>query len=318
MGDMASGIRSWLVFFAIGAGLASVLTAQEVQVRPNVLFISIDDLRPELGCYGQSQILSPNIDRLAAEGMLFSRTYCQAPVCGASRASLLTGLRPTATRFKTFKTYAQTDAPGAVSLPESFKMAGYYTISNGKIFHKQDDMEAQSWSEPAWRPDILGRKFLDPKSKKLTKMLSAGRKRGPFFEAADVPDNAYYDGQVAEKTLADLARLKKMDKPFFLACGFVRPHLPLYAPKKYWDLYEHDKISAAKNCYAPNDAPLSLSGSGEIHDFGHRGLTFYSTEFHRSARHAYYACVSYVDAQVGMILQALDDLELRENTIVVL
>jgi len=143
------------------------------------------------------------------------------------------------------------------------------------------------------------------------------KNRGPFFEAPDVPDNTYIDGQTCEKTIKDMHRLAKMDKPFFLACGFVRPHLPFYAPKKYWDLYDRETIAIATNRYTPKNAPRSLTGSGEVHSYHDRDIKYNSKEFHKIARHGYYACVSYADALVGKLLETLDELELRDNTIVV-
>ncbi|MCP4411896.1 MAG: sulfatase, partial [Gammaproteobacteria bacterium] len=140
----------------------------------------------------------------------------------------------------------------------------------------------------------------------------------PIFESADVPDNAYGDGMVADKTIEDLKRMKESDKPFFLACGFSKPHLPFYAPKKYWDMYDPEKIAVADNQYRPENAPESLVGSREIHYYHSRNIEYNSDEWHRKMRHGYYACVSYVDAQVGRVLQTLDELGLRENTIIIL
>lgn len=283
--------------------------------QPNVVFIAIDDLRPELGCYGHAQIKSPNIDKLAAQGTVFQRAYCQVAVCGASRASLLTGLRPTPKRFLTYKTYAEQDAPGAITLPEEFRNNGYWCISNGKVFHHADDTADRSWSEPAWKPTSNGLTTRHPESQAMT---GGTKNRGPVFEAADVPDNAYPDGQIADKTIQDLKRMKAAGKPFFLACGFLNPHLPLYAPQKYWDMYDRDAIAVADNQYRPANAPQALRGSDEIHSYHNRNIPFNSDAWHRSCRHGYYACVSYVDAQVGAVLDALDDLGLRENTIVIL
>jgi len=288
---------------------------QPVAERPNVLFIAVDDLRPELGCYGNEWIKSPNIDKLAARGMRFNRAHCQVPTCGASRASLLTGLRPTTERFKSFDTFAENDAPGAMTLPEEFKKNGYHCISNGKVFHHPEDTADRSWSEPPWRPGMSGLDALDPASKN---MIGGRKQRGPVFEAPDVPDNAYRDGQVADKAIKDLKRMKDAGKPFFLACGFWKPHLPFYAPKKYWDLYDPEKIVLADNQCMPKNAPKSLRGSGEIRSYHDRGMKYNSEEWHRNLRHGYYACVSYIDAQVGRVLQTLDELGLRENTIVVL
>jgi iduronate 2-sulfatase len=287
-------IKSILPALAIGAIGSNAVAAD----KPNVLFLAIDDLRPELKCYGSSQVNTPNIDKLASEGITFSRAYCQVPVCGASRASLLTGILPTSQRFLNFSTKAETDAPNAVTLPEAFKNAGYTTISNGKIFHHKDDCEKRSWSEPAWRPENSYRQSFDPET---TRRLSK-RKRGRIFESPDVPENSYPDGKIADKTIKDLQMLKKKGKPFFLACGFVRPHLPFYAPKKYWDLYKREEIKIADNRYRPENAPEALRGSGEFRSYHLADFEVNSVPFHRMMRHGYKASVSYVDKLVGDVL----------------
>lgn len=283
--------------------------------RPNILFIAVDDLRPLLGCYGDQQVKSPNIDELAALGTVFKRAYCQVAVCGASRASLLTGLRPTPTRFLNYKSYAEKEAPGAMTLPEELRKSGYHCISNGKIFHHREDTADRSWSEEPWKASIGGATTLAPESKK---MRGGTKNRGPIFESPDVPDNAYPDGMIADKTIDDLRRVSKQEKPFFLACGFLKPHLPFYAPKKYWDMYDRDKIKLAENQYRPKNAPKPLKGSTEIHSYHDRNIEYNSQQWHRDCRHGYFACVSYIDAQVGRVQDALDDLGLRDNTIVIL
>jgi iduronate 2-sulfatase len=288
---------------------------EAAQQPPNILFIAVDDLRTELNCYGDDHIISPNIDRLAREGLLFSRAYCQVPVCGASRASLLSGLRPNNNRFWDYMSHVDEDAPGTITLPQVFRENGYYTVSNGKIFHGTEDSNERSWTEPAWKPDQDGRKMLDPESGNF---IGGLRNRGPFFESPDVPDNAYVDGQIAEKTISDLKRLSKKEEPFFLAVGFIKPHLPFYAPKKYWDLYDPEAIDIAENRDRPLNAPESLKASEEILYYHDRDIEYNSDAFHRVARHGYYACVSYVDAQIGKVMATLDSLDLHENTIVVL
>ena len=302
--------KSLLPFFAF-----CLLGSSPVYAKPNILFIAIDDLRPELGCFGGKEVRSPHIDKLATGGMIFTRAYCQVPVCGASRASLMTGLRPTKKRFLKFDTYAEKDAHGAMTLPEEFKRNGYHCLSNGKVFHHKDDTAKRSWSEAPWKPSLGGASFLDPKSKS---MIGGRKKRGPVLEAPEVADNAYPDGQIADKTIADLKRMKKSGKPFFLACGFQKPHLPFYAPKKYWDLYDRASLELADNRERPKDAPSALRGSGEIHNYHDRGMKYNSEEWHRACLHGYYACVSYVDAQIGKIMKTLNDLDLRKNTIIVL
>ncbi len=283
--------------------------------RLNVLFIAVDDLRTELNCYGSKHIQSPNIDALAREGLTFMRAYCQVPVCGASRASLLSGLRPTNDRFWDFDAQVDEDAVGVTTLPQIFRESGYYTVSNGKIFHGTKDANERSWSESAWMPEAGGRQFLDPES---ANFIGGQRERGPFFESPDVPDNAYIDGQIAEKTMDDLRRLSQKDEPFFLAAGFIKPHLPFYAPKKYWDLYVQDEIEIASNRDRPVNAPGALRSSQEVLFYHGKNIEYNSDEFHRVARHGYYACVSYIDALVGEVISTLDSLGLRENTVIIL
>ena len=283
---------------------------------PNVLFIMVDDLRPELNSFGKTQIISPSIDQLAREGFTFNRAYCQNPVCGASRASILSGLRPTSKRFWDYNSQVDEDAPGTITLPQIFKENGYYTLSNGKVFHTISDSNERSWSEPAWRVDGQnGRGMLDEDSKNY---IGGTRNRGPFFEGPEVPDNAYPDGKILEKSVADLQRLSQMEQPFFFAVGFIKPHLPFYAPKKYWDLYSRDSIQIADNRERPMNSPDELHGSKEIGFYHDRDIPYNSDEFHKIARHGYFACVSYVDAMIGRLLDALDELGLKENTIVVM
>ncbi|MHC4555841.1 MAG: sulfatase [Planctomycetota bacterium] len=285
--------------------------------KPNVLFIAVDDLRPQLGCYGHKQMISPNIDRLASGGVTFLRSYCQVPVCGASRASLMTGVRPTANRFLGYNTWAQKDLPGALSIAKHFRNNGYHTISNGKIFHHRTDC-LDGWGEEPWRPKGAWRNYLLEENIKLAEKTSA--RKGPAFESADVDDNAYFDGMVADKGISDLRRLKDMDKPFFLALGFFKPHLPFNAPKRYWDLYKPEEIDLADNPFRPKGAPdAALHNWGELrayHGIPPKGPL--PDELARTLIHGYYACVSYTDAQIGRILAELDRLGLRENTVVVL
>ncbi len=315
MNRVRSSLHLVFQVIALVVSLPAILVGPALAEQPNVLFIAVDDLRPLLGCYQQNQIKTPNIDRLAARGTVFKRAYCQVAVCGASRASLLTGLRPTPKRFLNYKTFADKDAPGARTLPQEFRDNGYHCISNGKIFHHRDDTAERSWSEASWRPSIGGTKTLDPASKSLR---GGTKNRGPVFEFPDVADNAYPDGQIADKTIEDLKRMKQESKRFFLACGFLKPHLPFYAPKKYWDLYDRSEIAVATNQFRPANAPKSLKGSGEIHSYHDRDLEYNSDQWHRSCRHGYFACVSYIDAQIGKVLDALRELGLEENTIVIL
>ena len=317
--------------FVAGLGGAALAPAGVLRAaktgKPNVLFIAVDDLRPQLGCYGHQQMISPNLDALAASGVLFERAYCNMPVCGASRASLLTGLRPTRKRFLSYLTRADVDAPGVLSLPGHFQKNGYTTISNGKISHHAPD-NAGAWSEKPWRgrevPGMtythktVGRGYLLLANQAIARKNAKGS--GPAYECADVPDSAYSDGRVADKTIYDLRRLQKAGKPFFLAAGFYKPHLPFNAPKKYWDLYPPSQIDLADNPFAPKDAPKeSLHNSGELrsyHGIPPKGRL--PDDLARKLIRGYYACTSYTDAQIGRVLTELDRLGLADNTIVIL
>lgn len=286
------------------------------KTMPNVLFIAVDDLRPELGCYGKTDIQSPNIDRLAKSGAMFTRAYCNVPVCGASRASLLTGLRPTQNRFLHYYTRIDLEADSVPTLPEYFKQNGYTTISNGKITHHPDTDAMNSWSEN-WLATTTGswRDYVIPENIESNKV----GKPAPF-EIAEVNDTAYRDGKIAKKTIEDLKRLKETGKPFFLACGFLKPHLPFNAPKKYWDLYKEEKIPLPDNNRMPQDAPKAANMNwGELRAYNEIPKDGpVSDEMAKKLIHGYRACVSYTDAQIGKVMDALNELGLAENTIVVL
>lgn len=310
-----------LHFLLIGLFATSVAGAAERP--PNVLFIAVDDLRPQLGCYGHANMHTPNIDRLASQGMLFERAYCMVPTCGASRASLMTGLRPTPNRFVSYLASAEKEAPGITTLNTQFKNHGYFTLSNGKIFHHPED-NAQGWSEQPWRPKARP-KVIPPQQvyqlpENRAKQAANKRGRGPAYEAADVPDDAYADGVIASRSVQDLQRLARQDQPFFLAVGFFKPHLPFVAPQKYWDLYDREQIHLPETYHRPQDAPRqSIHSWGELRaysDIPARGPL--TDEQARTLIHGYYACVSYTDAQIGKLLDELDRLKLSENTIVVL
>jgi len=310
--------------FAFGlCVLVFCATALGADQRPNVLFIAVDDLRPQLGCYGLKRMHTPNIDRLAAQGTVFERAYCMVPTCGASRASLMTGIRPSRHRFVNYFTWAEKDAPGIRTLNTHFKKHGYYTISNGKVFHHPTD-NVEGWSERPWVPEAAWMGYVLPEShqawERHRKQTTTGRALGPPYEAADVSDDAYADGKVAGKSIQDLRRLAKMDKPFFLAAGFYKPHLPFVAPKKYWDLYDRDQIRLPETYHRPKDAPdVAIHSWGELRgyaDVPSRGPL--PDEMARTLIHGYYACVSYADAQIGKLLDELKRLGVAKGTIVIL
>ena len=295
--------------------------------KMNVLFIAVDDLRPQLGCYGQKQIISPNIDRLAAQGLLFERTYCQQAVCGPTRASLLSGTRPDTSKIYGNSTPVRKAMPNIVTLPEHFKNNGYETLSIGKIYHHPDD-DLQGWSAEPYRAGTFpegawkGRGYLTQEAvaqmEQYNKAYPKMKGRGPAFEAADVPDNAYPDGGNTDYAIKQLNRLK--DKPFFLAMGFYKPHLPFNAPKKYWDMYKAEDIKLADNPFIPKNAPSYATTTwGELRNYyGIPKKGHCSDELARTLIHGYYACVSYTDAMVGRLLDELDRLKLRENTVIIL
>ncbi|WP_067146427.1 sulfatase [Pseudotamlana agarivorans] len=299
--------------------------------KPNILLLYMDDLRPELGSYGLAQIKSPNIDALASKGVQFNNAYCNVPVCGASRASMLTGMLPTKNRFLNYNTFVEQETPNAVTLSQLFKINGYKTISNGKIYHHLDDRESD-WDE-LWRPyafdendknlaptdywQSLWKDYQNPDNIIEYKATNTG----PAFESANVADSIYIDGLVTQKVIRDLKKLKNTNQPFFLTAGFISPHLPFNAPKKYWDLYDRNSIKQPENFnYIPKDAPkMSISTWPEMRAYSNipkKGQV--SDSLAVTLIHGYYATVSYVDALIGSILDELKAQDLDKNTIVVL
>ena len=290
--------------------------------RPNVLFLAVDDLRPEMTCLGAEKMVTPNLDRLAERGVRFERAYCNIAVCGASRASLMKGLRPTPTRFTSYLTWADKDAPDVPSLPMVFKQGGYHTASNGKVYHHRGD-DAEAWCQPSWRPDKSSIWWALEENRKLAadrKLAAGGNARGPAYEEADEPDAVYPDHLICDKTLGDLRLLAQQDKPFFLACGFYRPHLPFVAPKKYWDLYPAGSAVLPGNMFFPRGLPQAFNYTwGELRAYdGIPRQGPVSDETARQLIRGYRACVSLVDAQVGRLLDELERLGVADRTIIVL
>ncbi len=292
--------------------------------KPNILFIAVDDLRPELGCYGSKIVKSPNLDRLAARGVVFTRAYCQQPLCGPTRASLLTGLRPASTGVLHNDTHFREKNPDVVALPQHFKNNGYVTMTIGKIFHvgKEDPI---SWTETLQPRTLEAGTWPGGRDRKRPgKANATGKKRGeswtpgPALVCEDVPDQAYADGVTADTAIATIRRSK--DKPFFLAAGFLKPHLSFVAPKKYWDLYDPAQLPLARNPFPPKDCPpIALTPSIELRartDIPKDGPI--PDDLARRLLHGYLACVSYVDAQVGRLLDELEKNGLAENTILVI
>ena len=300
------GILAAVVVFAL-----TPLNAAEP--RPNVLFIAVDDLRTSLGCYGDMLVKSPNIDRFAATACRFDHAYTQQAVCGPSRTSLLTGRLPDNTRVWHNRNLFRDTQPDIVTLPQLFKNHGYHTVSLGKIFSGDErELDPDSWSEP----EILKRK--DWTNSALGG--SGGEGKGTAWEAADVPDEGYPDGKLAQLAVEKLTSLQNDGQPFFLAVGFFKPHLPFNAPKRYWDLYDPASFEL-------KDDGQRVKGISELAHHSHRELGGYrdmpqdehlDAATTRRLRHGYHACVSYTDAQVGKLLAALEHLCLAQHTIVVL
>jgi len=308
-----------------GTGLLLFSNSGLTAERLNVLFIAVDDLRPELNCYGRTEIKSPHIDALAAKGTLFERTYCQVAVCGASRASLMTGLRPQTTRCWNYKTPMREKNPDALSMPQHFKAQGYTTLSIGKIYHASNDDFPQGWSEKPLRG--LGPAYASPagmaastKARRIQRETGV-RTNGPASEnGGDVSDDAYNDGMVAKTAVERMKKLASSNAPFFLAVGFNKPHLPFNAPKKYWDLYDRSKIKVPSRNKAINGLPYDGSSWGELKNYSDiskktKRLDDAKT---RELIHGYRASVSYMDAQIGRLIKGLEENGLAKNTIVVL
>jgi iduronate 2-sulfatase len=319
--------------------------AQKIPKRPNVLFIAVDDLRPELGCYGNKYVKSPNIDRLSKSGVTFGRAYCQSAVCNPSRASIMTGLRPDTTQVTDLRTDFRDKIPHVVTLPQHFKNEGYHTAAIGKIYHNTLPDEL-SWSEKKLNVDgfpfdpdavYLLKENIAAQEERKAQIIAEGKQDkyidqfGKWYlktastEIADVPDDAYFDGAQTTVANAKLAELKDLDKPFFLGVGYYRPHLPFNAPKKYWDLYDRAEIPLAENDFLAQDSPAmgintlrELRSYTDFKEAKHPGDEPLTEEQARLLKHGYLASVSYIDAQIGRLLDRLEELHLSENTIVVL
>ena len=291
----------------------------------NVLFVAVDDLRIELGCYGADHMKTPNIDQLAQSGILFERAYCQQAICGPSRISILTGLRPDTTQAYTLDDSLDKKLPDTLTLPQHFKENGYKTISLGKIYHHATDDKA-FWdvldacgAPPYATPEhvaLVKRLTEEAKAKELKGKAYRLHVQGPPHESADVPDSTFTDGIIADRAIEAIR--SKGDEPLFLAVGFKKPHLPFVAPKTYWDLYQSKEIVIPSRERPINAAERALTTWGELRNYhGMPQKGFCSDEQTRTLIHAYRACVSYIDAQLGRILEELDQQGLRENTLIV-
>jgi iduronate 2-sulfatase len=276
----------------------------------NVLLIAADDLRPELGCYG-SGVKSPNLDRLARRSVRFDRAYCQYPVCNPSRTSLLTGLRPNTTKILDNGTHFRKTIPNAVTLPQLFRQNGYFAAGLGKIYHRgltMEDLRPEMDDEKSW--DVA--RYFQATERGLKgegRNMTGGKLPWCRWLAAEGEDEDQPDGQIAREGVRLLE--EKRDKPFFIALGFHKPHDPFIAPKKYFDLYPLDKLKLLDRESTGTNAPLAVPG-GWKNQFSN-----FTDQDRREYMRSYYAGISFMDAQVGKVLDALDRLKLWDNTVVV-
>ena len=340
--------------------ISNTIVAQDKPTRkPNILFIAVDDLKPLLGCYGNTMVKTPNIDRLAKMATVFNKNYCQQAICGPTRASLMTGSRPDVTKIWNLTTQMRDVNPDIVTLPQYLITQGYTTSGIGKIYHPSSaigSVDPVSWSIPYLKskesdfPAEFGLpangQYQLPETKaKMTPDIIAERKqknkdlaandenpksiKGPSTECIDVPDNAYQDGVNALLAKNQIIALSKSDKPFFMAVGFSKPHLPFVAPKKYWDLYNREDMPIASFQEHSKNGPLiAYHQSGELRNY--LDIPEYATlpadslriglklEKQKELIHGYYAAISYMDAQVGILLNTLESLGTLDNTIIVL
>ncbi|MCF3649399.1 sulfatase [Synoicihabitans lomoniglobus] len=309
---------SWLGLLGVAiAGIAA---------PPNVVFISIDDLNTDIGCYGSPQVKTPHIDRLAAMGVRFDRAYCQQPLCGPSRASVMSGLRPTTTGFVRLKDDLREKVPDVVTLGQFYRQRDYYVGRVGKIFHYGNPSDigtdghddAASWME-RFNPAGIDR----TQEENIIRYPggSTGRKNGLGISMAwwdpVSADEEHTDGMVAKQAVAMIDA--HQNEPFFVAAGFFNPHCPYVAPQRYFDLYPLEEITMPDWETARRDLD-DVPAMAVQRDTPHwpyylDGVTW---EEARKCKQAYYACISFVDAQVGKILDALEGRDLMDNTIIVL
>ena len=342
----------YLLFLTL---ISTVLTTQSQEIdKPNILFISIDDLKPSIGSFGDEFAVTPNIDELSKEATIFLNNHNQLAICAASRVSFLTGLRPDNTKVWDLKTKMRDVNPDVLTLPEHFKNNGYETIGIGKIYDPRavdSGRDRRSWSVPFITQNQL--KFSDGYSfpsggfyqgKENREIRSKFRQEGiekgvsnlnkyesdrfkPPYENADVPDGAYMDGAIANRAV-ELIDEMDSSKPFFLAVGFLRPHLPFNAPTKYWNMYNEDEIQLAEfRTKSKNPVDIAYKGGWEINTYKAPGIEYIENEegllilpddIQRKLIHGYYAATSYIDAQIGKLVAKLKEKGLDKNTIIVL
>ena len=309
------------MFKIISTLLFCVYSAAVSQTKkPNVLLIIVDDLRDSLGCYGKKEIHSPAIDLLAEKGTLFTRAYCQFALCGPSRASFFTASYPQTIKVFNNRGYFRDHKPKAITIPSHFKENGYITQGIGKILH-DTKADTKSWThERLFEKKYVyaGKEFID----KVAGIDGIHKSNNllPLVEGPDVPDNAYRDGMATEDALRSLKKFKDSNKPFFLMVGYHKPHSPFNAPKKYWDLYDRQKLQLAKYQKTPTGTSEKVMNQSRylrsFKDMPKEGP--WPEDKQRLVMHAYHACISYIDAQVAKLLNELKAQGLDKNTIVAL
>jgi arylsulfatase A-like enzyme len=356
---MNSKFIKFLAAFCLLVVSNGIIAQQKKANKPNILFIAVDDLKPLLGCYGNTLVKTPNIDRLAKIATVFNKNYCQQAICGPTRASIMTGTRPDVTQVWNLTTQMRDVNPNLVTLPQYLITQGYETSGIGKIYHPSSaigGVDPASWSIPYLKskesdfPADLGEpangqyQMAETKARMTPEIIAERKKqnkdlaandenpksiKGPSTECIDVPDNAYEDGVIALLAKKQIEYLSKENKPFFMAVGFHRPHLPFVSPKKYWDLYKREDMPIAYFQEHSKNGPLiAYHQSGELRNY--LDIPEFATlpadslriglklEKQKELIHGYYAAVSYLDAQVGVLLNTLESLGTLNNTIIVL
>ncbi len=312
--DKKLSLLSLLLLFVYSCGSKSD-ERENITTSTNILFIIVDDLRPELGCYGSSQIHSPHIDRLAGQSLLFERAYCQAPICNPSRMSFLSGLRPDETGINVNDVPIRDYLPDVITLPQHFKNHGYQAVGLGKVFH-QGSGDSISWDYYWDGPPQ--RTYHQEKNTRIN-VVGDKIKRGRPYENANVPDGYYTDGMITDSAIEWLDRFD-LDRPFFLAVGLMKPHLPFNAPEKYWDLYQEPGNQYRRIECPPEGSPaFAFTNSGELRKYhGVPKSGPIPNDLEDTLVHGYYACISYMDVQVGRLLDKLENMDVDDNTVVVL
>jgi arylsulfatase A-like enzyme len=311
-----------------GIGMGSILcfsifscksSESEKEEKPaNILFITMEDFSPHLGCYGESYIQSPNIDELANQGILFNRAYCGHPVSAASRASFLTGLRPQTTGVDYPYSYYFVEEVLSKynTIQEFFHGRGYYTRNFGKVHHH--GMDIDTLSAPPYHP--RAHIYFNPRHREISE--EKGRHGGlPPFEKSKVAEDSFADAKTAKEVVNSIKNASQKKSPFCFTVGFKKCHLPFTAPAKYWELYERENIPLAQNRSRPHDYPdIAFNRYNlKFYEWEHKKPdSLFSKAYSRKLRHAYFANISFVDAQVGRIMEALEKENLMENTIIIL